>query len=195
MIMRFPVFFITLILIFIIFFFFIEKEPIEIGERTAQEQNIIDQEKEKKLLDLTQLSERISKKILNLELSDINLDKRLLGEKNPNAYKEILNFEDTFQDIIPGDILTIDLFEEGIFQKEIKSVEKKGQSKIIKTVFNRGENYSFLVIGPEMSFGKIFLNNNVYLINQDRSKSLNYIIDTRNAGFKSREWGEDFIMP
>ncbi|MDC2994344.1 hypothetical protein OA078_00210 [Gammaproteobacteria bacterium] len=193
--MRFPVFFITLILIFIIFFFFIEKEPIEIGERTAQEQNIIDQEKEKKLLDLTQLSERISKKILNLELSDINLDKRLLGEKNPNAYKEILNFEDTFQDIIPGDILTIDLFEEGIFQKEIKSVEKKGKSKIIKTVFNRGENYSFLVIGPEMSFGKIFLNNNVYLINQDRSKSLNYIIDTRNAGFKSREWGEDFIMP
>ena len=195
MIMRFPVFFITLILIFIIFFFFTEKEPIEIGERTAQEQNIVDQEKEKKLLDLTKLSERISKKILNLELSDINLDKRLLGEKNQNAYKEILNFEDTFRDVIPGDILTIDLFEEGIFQKEIKSVERKGQNKIIKTVFNRGENYSFLVIGPEMSFGKIFLNNNVYLINQDRSKSLNYIIDTRNAGFKSREWGEDFIMP
>ena len=91
--------------------------------------------------------------------------------------------------------MTIDLFEEGIFQKEIKSVEKKGQSKIIKTMFNRGENYSFLVIGPEMSFGKIFLNNNVYLINQDRSKSINYIIDTRNAGFESREWGDDFIMP
>ena len=193
--MRFIVFFITLILIFIIFFFLLGKEPVATGEKTTQEQNIIDQEKEKKLIDLTQLSERISKKILNLELSDINLDKRLLGEKNPNAYKEILNFEDTFQDIIPGDILTIDLFEEGIFQKEIKSVEKKGQSKIIKTVFNRGENYSFLVIGPEMSFGKIFLNNNVYLINQDRSKSINYIIDTRNAGFESREWGDDFIMP
>ena len=191
--MRFLVFFIALILIFIIFFFFTEKEPIEIGERTAQEQNIVDQEKEKKLLDLTQLSERISKKILNLELSDINLDKRLLGEKNQNAYKEILNFEDTFQDVIPGDILTIDLFGEGIFQKEIKSVERKGQNKIIKTVFNRGENYSFLVIGPEMSFGKIFLNNNVYLINQDRSKSINYIIDTRNAGFVSKEWGMDYI--
>ena len=193
--MRFFIFLITLILIFIIYLFLAEKEPNKLSEKAFQEQNIIDQEKEKKLLDLTQLSERISKKILNLELSDINLDKRLLGEKNPNAYKEILNFEDTFQDIIPGDILTIDLFEEGIFQKEIKSVEKKGQSKIIKTMFNRGENYSFLVIGPEMSFGKIFLNNNVYLINQDRSKSLNYIIDTRNAGFKSREWGEDFIMP
>lgn len=193
--MRFIVFFITLILIFIIFFFFIDKETVAIGEKKFQEQNIVDEEKEKKLLDLTQLSGRISKKILNLELSDVNLDKRLLGEKNPNAYKQILNFEDTFQDVIPGDVLTIDLFEEGIFQKEINSVEKKGQNKIIKTVFNRGENYSFLVIGPEMSFGKIFLNNNVYLINQDRSKSTNYIIDTRNAGFKSREWGEDFIMP
>ena len=193
--MRFIVFFITLILIFIIFFFFIDKETVAIGEKKFQEQNIVDEEKEKKFLDLTQLSGRISKKILNLELSDVNLDKRLLGEKNPNAYKQILNFEDTFQDVIPGDVLTIDLFEEGIFQKEINSVEKKGQNKIIKTVFNRGENYSFLVIGPEMSFGKIFLNNNVYLINQDRSKSTNYIIDTRNAGFKSREWGEDFIMP
>ena len=191
--MRFIVFFITLILIFIIFFFLIGKEPVATGEKTTQEQNIIDQEKEKKLLDLTQLSNRVSKKILNLELSDINLDKKLLGEKNPNAYKEILNFEDTFQDVIPGDILTIDLFKEGFFQKEIKSVEKKGQNKIIKTVFNRGENYSFLVIGPEMSFGKIFLNNNVYLINQDRSKSINYIIDTRNAGFVSKEWGMDYI--
>ena len=193
--MRFIVFFITLILISIIFFFLINKEPVATGDKTTQERNIIDQEKEKKLLDLTQLSERISKKILYLELSDVNLDERLLGDKNPNAYKQILNFEDTFQDVIPGDILTIDLFEEGIFQKEINSVEKKGQNKIIKTVFNKGENYSFLVIGPEVSFGKIFLNNNVYLINQNRSKPTNYIIDTRNAGFKSREWGEDFIMP
>ena len=193
--MRFIVFFITLILISIIFFFLINKEPVATGDKTTQERNIIDKEKEKKLLDLTQLSERISKKILNLELSDVNLDERLLGKKNPNAYKQILNFEDTFQDVIPGDILTIDLFEEGIFQKEINSVEKKGQNKIIKTVFNKGENYSFLVIGPEVSFGKIFLNNNVYLINQNRSKLTNYIIDTRNAGFKSRDWGEDFIMP
>ncbi len=191
--MRFLVFFIALILILIIYFFLIEKESIAISEKPLQKQNIVDEEKEKKTLDLTQLSKRISKKILILELSNFNLDKRLLGEKNPNAYKEILNFEDTFQDIIPGDILTIDLFEEGIFQKEIKSVEKKGQNKIIKTVFNRGENYSFLVIGPEMSFGKIFLNNNVYLINQDRSKSINYIIDTRNAGFVSKEWGMDYI--
>ena len=178
-----------------IYYSLVEKKPIAHNEITPAEKNIVKEEKEKKLFDLTQLSNRISKKILNLELSDVNLDERLLGEKNPNAYKQILNFEDTFQDVIPGDILTIDLFEEGIFQKEIKSVEKKGQNKIIKTVFNRGENYSFLVIGPEMSFGKIFLNNNVYLINQDRSKPTNYIIDTRNAGFKSREWGEDFIMP
>ena len=130
--MRFIVFFITLILIFIIFFFLIGKEPVATGEKTIQEQNIIDQEKEKKLLDLTQLSNRVSKKILNLELSDVNLDKRLLGEKNPNAYKEILNFEDTFQDVIPGDILTIDLFKEGFFQKEIKSVEKKDRIKSLK---------------------------------------------------------------
>ena len=191
--MRFLVFFIALILILIIYFFLIERESIAISEKPLQKQNVVDEEKEKKFLDLTQLSKRISKKILNLELSDVNLDERLLGEKNPNAYKQILNFEDIFQDVIPGDILTINLFEEGIFQKEINSVEKKGQNKIIKTVFNKGENYSFLVIGPEMSFGKIFLNNNVYLINQDRSKSINYIIDTRNAGFVSKEWGMDYI--
>jgi len=191
--MRFLIFFCSLIFFLIIYFFLLEKEPIALNEIILKEKNIVKEEKEKKLLDLTQLSNRVSKKILNLELSDVNLDKRLLGEKNPNAYKEILNFEDTFQDVIPGDILTIDLFKEGFFQKEIKSVEKKGQNKIIKTVFNRGENYSFLVIGPEMSFGKIFLNNNVYLINQDRSKSINYIIDTRNAGFVSKEWGMDYI--
>tara|TARA_B100000035_G_scaffold134441_1_gene114423 strand:- start:3209 stop:3790 length:582 start_codon:yes stop_codon:yes gene_type:complete len=193
--MRFLIFFCSLIFFLIIYFFLLEKEPIALNEIILKEKNIVKEEKEKKLLDLTQLSNRVSKKILNLELSNLNLDQRLLGEKNPNAYKQILNFEDIFQDVIPGDVLTIDLFEEGIFQKEIKSVEKKGQNKIIKTVFNGVENYSFLVIGPEVSFGKIFLNNNVYLINQDRSKSINYIIDTRNAGFKSREWGEDFIMP
>ena len=42
--MRFIVFFITLILIFIIFFFLIDKEPISTGEKTTQEENIIDQE-------------------------------------------------------------------------------------------------------------------------------------------------------
>ena len=193
--MRFLFFFISLLFISITYILLTEKESISLGEKAPKEQNIIVKEKEKKLLDLTQLSERISKKILILKLSDFNPGKNLLGEKNQNAYKQILNFEDTFQDIIPGDVLTMNLFEEGIFQKEIKSVKKKGQNKIIKTVFNRGENYSFLVIGPEMSFGKIFLNNNVYLIHQDRSKSINYIIDTRNAGFESREWGEDFIMP
>ena len=193
--MRFLVFFISLILILITFFFLIEKEPIAISKKPPQEQNIVDAEKEKKLLDLTQLSERISKKTLNLETSDFYPDKRLLGEKNQNAYKQILNFEDTFQDVIPGEVLIINLFDEGIFQKEIKSVEKKGQNKIVKTSFNRGENYSFVVLGPEVSFGKIFLNNNVYLINQNRNRSQSYIIDTRNAGFKSREWGEDYILP
>ncbi len=193
--MRFFIFLITLILIFIIYLFLAEKEPNKLSEKAFQEQNIVDAEKEKKILDLTQLSERISKKNLNLEISDFNPDKRLLGEKNKNAYKQILNFEDTFQDVIPGDVLIINLFDEGIFQKEIKSVEKKGQNKIVKTSFNRGENYSFIVLGPEVSFGKIFLNNNVYLINQNRNRSQSYIIDTRNAGFKSREWGEDYILP
>ena len=123
--MRFFIFLITLILIFIIYLFLAEKEPNKLSEKAFQEQNIVDAEKEKKILDLTQLSERISKKNLNLEISDFNPDKRLLGEKNKNAYKQILNFEDTFQDVIPGDVLIINLFDEGIFQKEIKSVEKK----------------------------------------------------------------------
>tara|TARA_B100000035_G_scaffold77416_1_gene64591 strand:- start:3482 stop:4063 length:582 start_codon:yes stop_codon:yes gene_type:complete len=192
--MRFLIFFISLIFLIVIYFFLVEKNPFSPNEKNLIEKNVVNEEREKKLLDLTQLSERISKKNLIIELSDFNFNKKLLGEKNPNAYKQILNFDDIFQDIIPGDILTIDLFEEGIFQKEIKSVVKKGQNKIIKTFFDKDENYSFVVVGPEVSYGKIFLNNNVYLINQDKAKSLSLFIDTRNAGFKSREWGEDYIL-
>ena len=115
--------FISLIFIFLLvvtLVLLISKNPFIKKDEGFSKNEITESNNEKKLLDLTSLSERISKKILKLELSDVNLDKKLLGEKNPNAYKEILNFEDTFQDIIPGDILTIDLFEEGIFQKEIK---------------------------------------------------------------------------
>ena len=85
-----------------------------------------------KLNDLTSLSSRISKKNIYLNLEQLNTSEAKLSGINGLAFKKVNNFEESFVDIIPGDILNVNLFG-NIFQEEIKSIEKSSDNKIITT--------------------------------------------------------------
>ena len=107
---------------------------------------------------------------------------------NGPAFKKVNNFEESFQDIIPGDILNINLFG-NIFQEEIKSVEKSSKNKIVTTYSQAEENESFVVIGEELAFGKFHINEKVFLLKRD--SKMTYIVNTAEAGLVIPQFSEE----
>ena len=120
--------------------------------------------------------ERISKEDFTYQLTNLS------------AFKKVINFEESFIDIIPGDILSINLFGNN-FQKEIKTVEKSNSNKVITTKSLDNENESFLVIGNELAFGKFHFNGKVFLLN--RNENLTYIVDTSEADLEIPQFSEE----
>ena len=162
------------------------KIETQINDRALQNRDI-----EQKVIDLTSLSKRISKKNIYLKLGSIKNNNFLNQIDNPLAYQEMLNFEEAFGDIIKGDLLNINLFEEN-FRREIKSITKKNKNKIITTKAGEDENESFIVIGKEMSFGKIHINNKVFLLKKNLRQ--NYIVDTANVEMVIPQFGDDYLI-
>ena len=137
--------FISLIFIFLLvvtLILLISKNPFIKIDESFSKNEITESENEKKLLDLTSLSERVSKKNIYLDLEGINREDFTSQLSNVLAFKKVINFEESFIDIIPGDILNINLFGNN-FQKEIKTVEKSNSNKVIRTIALDNENESF----------------------------------------------------
>ena len=186
--MRFIISLLLLLIIFILYFYLYEKsfyesnnpEEVEIKKDKIELQN--------KLTDLTSLSSRISKKNIYLDLERIKENRYFSQTKNLLAFKKVTNFEESFVDVIPGDILNINLFGNN-FQKEIKAVEKSNLNKIIRTVSLDNENESFLVIGNELAFGKFHLDKKVFLLN--RNENLTYILNTSEADLEIPQFSEE----
>ena len=141
-----------------------------------------------KLNDLTSLSSRISKKNIYLNLEQLNTSEAKLSGINGLAFKKVNNFEESFVDIIPGDILNVNLFG-NIFQEEIKSIEKSSDNKIITTYSKTNENESFIVIGKEVAFGKFHINEKVFLLKKD--SELTYIVNTAEANLEIPQFSEE----
>ena len=141
-----------------------------------------------KLNDLTSLSSRISKKNIYLNLEQLNTSEAKLSGINGLAFKKVNNFEESFVDIIPGDILNINLFG-NIFQEEIKSIEKSSDNKIITTYSKTNENESFIVIGKEVAFGKFHINEKVFLLKKD--SELTYVVNTAEANLEIPQFSEE----
>ena len=183
--------FISLIFIFLLvvtLVLLISKNPfIEIDESFSKNE-ITESENEKKLLDLTSLSERESKKNIYLDLEGISREDFTSQLSNVLAFKKVINFEESFIDIIPGDILNINLFGNN-FQKEIKTVEKSNSNKVIRTIALDNENESFLVIGNELAFGKFHFEGKVFLLN--KNESLTYIVNTSEAELEIPQFNEE----
>ena len=186
--MRFIISLLSLLIIFILYFYLYEKsfyesnnpEEVEIKKDKIELQN--------KLTDLTSLSSRISKKNIYLDLERIKENRYFSQAKNLLAFKKVTNFEESFVDVIPGDILNINLFGNN-FQKEIKAVEKSNLNKIIRTVSLDNENESFLIIGNELAFGKFHLDKKVFLLN--RNENLTYIVNTAEADLEIPQFSEE----
>ena len=157
-------------------------------DESLSKDEIIEYENQKKLLDLTSLSERVSKRNIYLDLETFSKEDFMYQNSNISAFKKVRNFEESFADIIPGDILNINLFGNA-FQKEIKAVEKSNSNKIIRTVSLDNENESFLVIGNELAFGKFHLDGKVFLLN--RSENLSYIVNTFEADLEIPQFSEE----
>ncbi len=157
-------------------------------DESLSKDEIIEYENQKKLLDLTSLSERVSKRNIYLDLETFSKEDFMYQNSNISAFKKVRNFEESFADIIPGDILNINLFG-NTFQKEIKAVEKSNSNKIIRTVSLDNENESFLVIGNELAFGKFHLDGKVFLLN--RSENLSYIVNTFEADLEIPQFSEE----
>ena len=145
-------------------------------------------ELQNKLTDLTSLSNRISKKNIYLDLGQFDTNEIEISVINSPAFKKVNNFEESFQDIIPGDILNINLFG-NIFQEEIKSVEKSSKNKIVKTYSQAEENESFVVIGEELAFGKFHINEKVFLLKRD--SKMTYLVNTAEAGLVIPQFSEE----
>ena len=182
------IFFIVItIIIFLAWFFLNNKSPNDSFD-TSENTFISEDEATSKIVDLTSLSPRISKKNIYLDLEQIKENKYFSQAKNLLAFKKVTNFEESFVDIIPGDILNINLF--GInFQKEIKTVEKYNSNKVIKTVSLDNENESFLVIGNELAFGKFHFDEQVFLLN--RNENLTYMVNTSEADLEIPQFNEE----
>ena len=166
----------------------ISKNPFIKTDESFSKNEITESENQKKLLDLTSLSERVSKKNIYLDLEGISREDFTSQLSNVLAFKKVNNFEESFIDIIPGDILNINLFGNN-FQKEIKTVEKSNSNKIIRTISIDNENESFLVIGNELAFGKFHFNGKVFLLN--RNENLTYIVDTSEADLEIPQFSEE----
>ena len=185
--MRLLLLFLSFLILISLFFVYknssfglIEKEPVEDVS--------IANEIELNTNDLTSLSNRIS--IRNIYLNLNQIEKNDLPENISNllAYKKIENFNDSFTDVIQGDILNINLFGKN-FQEKINTVKKNGQNKVITLNSKTNENESFLVIGKEISFGKFHLEGDVYLLKRD--SNISYIINTAEAGLIIPQFTDD----
>ena len=184
--MRIFLFLTFTVLVFVTFFVF--KESINKKENDVLLEKEISNEIEEKILDLTSLSNRISKKNIYLNLEKISRDDLSTEVNNLLAINKVINFDEAFADIIPGDILNINLFG-GNFQKEIKSVKKSNLNKIITTMSEENENESFFVIGEDVSFGKIHYGGKVFLLKKD--SNLSYIINTSDADLEVPQFSDD----
>ncbi len=184
--MRIFLFLTFTVLAFVAFFVF--KESISKKENDVLLEKEISNEIEEKILDLTSLSNRISKKNIYLNLEKISRDDLSTEVNNLLAINKVINFDESFADIIPGDILNINLFG-GNFQKEIKSVKKSNLNKIITTMSEENENESFFVIGEDVSFGKIHYGGKVFLLKKD--SNLSYIINTSDADLEVPQFSDD----
>ena len=184
--MRIFLFLTFTVLVFVTFFIF--KESTYKKENDVLLEKEISNEIEEKILDLTSLSNRISKKNIYLNLEKINRDDLSTEVNNLLAINKVINFDESFADIIPGDILNINLFG-GKFQKEIKSVKKSNLNKIITTMSEENENESFFIIGEDVSFGKIHYGGKVFLLKKD--SNLSYIINTSDADLEVPQFSDD----
>ena len=186
--MRLIISLLSILIIFILYFYVYEKN---FNKKNDQEVHEIKQDKielQNKLTDLTSLSNRISKKNIYLDLGQFDTNEIEISVINGPAFKKVNNFEESFQDIIPGDILNINLFG-NIFQEEIKSVEKSSKNKIVKTYSQAEENESFVVIGEELAFGKFHINEKVFLLKKD--SKMTYIVNTAEAGLVIPQFSEE----
>ena len=186
--MRLIISLLSIVLIFILYFYINEKN---FDKKNDQEVLQIKQDKtelQNKLTDLTSLSNRISKKNIYLDLGQFDTNEIEISVINGPAFKKVNNFEESFQDIIPGDILNINLFG-NIFQEEIKSVEKSSKNKIVKTYSQAEENESFVVIGEELAFGKFHINEKVFLLKRD--SKMTYLVNTAEAGLVIPQFSEE----
>ena len=176
--------FLILISLFLVYkdssFGLIEKKPVK--------DNSIANEIELDANDLISLSNRISIRNIYLNLNQIEKNDLPENVRNLLAYKKIENFNDSFSDVIQGDILNIDLFGKN-FQEKINTVKKNGQNKVIILNSKTNENESFLVIGKEISFGKFHLEGDVYLLKRD--SNISYIINTAAAGLVIPQFTDD----
>ena len=184
--MRIFLFLTFTVLVFVTFFIF--KESTYKKEKVVLLEKEISNEIEEKILDLTSLSNRISKKNIYLNLEKISRDDLSTEVNNLLAINKVINFDESFADIIPGDILNINLFG-GKFQKEIKSVKKSNLNKIITTMSEENENESFFVIGEDVSYGKIHYGGKVFLLKKD--SNLSYIINTSDADLEVPQFSDD----
>ena len=176
--------FLILISLFLVYkdssFGLIEKKPVK--------DDSIANEIELDANDLISLSNRISIRNIYLNLNQIEKNDLPENVRNLLAYKKIENFNDSFSDVIQGDILNIDLFGKN-FQEKINTVKKNGQNKVITLNSKTNENESFLVIGKEVAFGKFHLEGDVYLLKRD--SNISYIINTAEAGLVIPQFTDD----
>ena len=183
--------FISLIFIFLLvvtLVLLISKNPFIKKDEGFSKNEITESNNEKKLLDLTSLSERVSKKNIYLDLEGISREDFTSQLNNVLAFKKVINFEESVTDIIPGDILNINLFGNN-FQKEIKTVKKSNSNKVIRTISLDNENESFLVIGNELAFGKFHFDGKVFLLN--KNENLTYIVNTSEAELEIPQFNEE----
>ena len=186
--MRLIITLLTSLVIFIAIFYVYEKILNKDNNLEAIEDKQAKIELQNKLNDLTSLSSRISKKNIYLNLEQLNTSEAKLSGINGLAFKKVNNFEESFVDIIPGDILNVNLFG-NIFQEEIKSIEKSSDNKIITTYSKTNENESFIVIGKEVAFGKFHINEKVFLLKKD--SELTYIVNTAEANLEIPQFSEE----
>ena len=186
--MRLIISLLTSLVIFIAIFYVYEKILNKDNNLEAIEDKQAKIELQNKLNDLTSLSSRISKKNIYLNLEQLNTSEAKLSGINGRAFKKVNNFEESFVDIIPGDILNVNLFG-NIFQEEIKSIEKSSDNKIITTYSKTNENESFIVIGKEVAFGKFHINEKVFLLKKD--SELTYIVNTAEANLEIPQFSEE----
>ena len=179
-----------IVITIIIFFswFFLDTTSSSNSLETTENAYISEEEASSKITDLTSLSSRISKKNIYLDLKGIDSNEYFSPVKNLLAFKQVTNFEESFIDIIPGDILNINLFGNN-FQKEIKTVNKSNSNKIIRTKSLDNENESFLVIGNELAFGKFHFDGKVFLLN--KNENLTYITNTSEADLEIPQFSEE----
>ena len=186
--MRLIISLLTSLVIFIVVFYVFEKSLNKDNNLEAIENKQAKIELQNKLNDLTSLSSRISKKNIYLDLEQLDISETEVSGINSLAFKKVNNFEESFVDIIPGDILNVNLFG-NIFQEEIKSIEKSSGNKIITTYSKTNENESFIVIGKEVAFGKFHINEKVFLLKKD--SELTYVVNTAEANLEIPQFSEE----